>query len=129
MARSDGKRRRASHRRGVSVPSRSRSRSVYHPSFASFIRTGVERTRARARGFLFNTQSARARGTEILSLVGIVHSFGWNAKNGTPTDGKVVRLFLLSFSSCTGTVRRGRISPDERPDERFEIEIAIGSAD
>lgn len=51
--------------------------------------------RARARGFLFNTQSARARGTEILSLVGIVHSFGWNAKNGTPTDGKVVRLFFV----------------------------------
>ena len=102
---------------------------VYHPSFASLFRTGVER--ARARGFhwgvFFSTLEVRA--WEILSLVGIVHSFV-NAKNGAPTDGKVGRYLVVFVLVVYPNLPSGNGFAGRSTGRASDlIEIAIGSAD
>lgn len=78
------------------------------------------RTRVRARGFDWGVRAC-ARG-KFSSFVGIVHSFVWNAKNGSKNGGKRRAssfFYLFSVSSCTRTTfRRGTVSPDDRPGER-----------
>ena len=90
------------------------------------------RTRVRARGFDWGVRAC-ARG-KFSSFVGIVHSFVWNAKNGSKNGGKRrASSFFICFRSrrvpeqpSVGERFRRTI---DRASERFEIGIAIGSAD
>ena len=126
---SDGKRRRAAPSPSRSR-SRSRSRSVYHPSFASLFRTGAERACARA---VLIGVCVRARvGNSPVLLGSFIRSFG-TRRTDRRTEGSVGRPLFFCFRSrrvpeqpSVGERFRRTI---DRASERFEIGIAIGSAD
>jgi hypothetical protein len=123
---SDGKRRRAAP---SPSPSRSRSRIVYHPSFASSFRTGVERACARA-VLIGVCVRARVGNSPVLfwdrSFVRLEREERIEERREASGVFFCFRSRRVPEQPSVGERFRRTI---DRASERFEIGIAIGSAD
>jgi hypothetical protein len=125
---SDGKRRRAAPSPSPSR-SRSRSRSVYHPSFASLFRTGAERACARA-VLIGVCVRARVGNSPVLfwdrSFVRLEREERIEERREASGVFFCFRSRRVPEQPSVGERFRRTI---DRASERFEIGIAIGSAD